>query len=196
MQIGATFNNPGNNPAPLPDQGVAASAIRQAADLDSTIAGYYSGLNAPDTPLYADPALPSVLGTMTGVHIREQLMALNDKAASLLAEHRRDTGKPTAISLSDFRSKLALGGLTNEERHYFYSKPFKAKFEQMVAKADRAAPEARNAAMNELEALDTLLRDPSQFFKEVVATKIAKDFAEAFNAELGRNATFGAYPRA
>ncbi len=49
----------------------------------STIAGYYSQLNAPDTPLYADRPVTSVLGTMMGVHIREQLMALNDKAASL-----------------------------------------------------------------------------------------------------------------
>lgn len=180
MQIGASSTDPGNHSIPLSAPTVPPSVVRQAMDLDATITGYYDSLNAPSTPLYADPAQPSVLGTMTGVHIREQLMALNEKAASLLAE----AGRAPRANENCFMGKLAAGALTDAERHYFYSEAFKGKYEQMVAKADCAAPEDRAVAINELAALWTLLGDPSGFFMHVVGKKIAADFSESFNAQL------------
>lgn len=35
---------------------------------------------------------------------------------------------------------LRTAALGDEERQYFYNRPFKGKFEQMVATADRAPP--------------------------------------------------------
>lgn len=169
MQIRPSSSNEHlNSLVPLPQPAVAPGATRQAMDLDATIEGYYSHLKHHG-PLYAGDRLPNVRSTTAGLHILDQLRALNEKATALLAEHRQD-GTPALRDLSSFI--LELHSLSDEECQYFYSKPFKGKFEQIIATADCASAEDREAAMSELEAFGTLLRDPSRYFMANTGTTV------------------------
>ncbi|OZI23111.1 hypothetical protein CAL26_06420 [Bordetella genomosp. 9] len=161
--------------------------ITDALAWDEAIVGYYSHL-ATTLPQYAEPHAPVVAGSPGHHAIREQLIALATKAASLL----RDAGKGAckgackdACDDADSAGRLRLGlmqrlardTLEDHERDYFYSRTFKETFEEKVARADLARPEDGGKARRELHVICYLLGDPSSFVLYTAATGVLQDFS-------------------
>ncbi|ARP80587.1 hypothetical protein CAL12_06895 [Bordetella genomosp. 8] len=157
--------------------------ITDALAWDEAIVGYYSHL-AITLPQYAELHAPVAAGSPGHHAIREQLIALATKAASLLRDAGKGAGKG-ACDDADSAGRLRLGlmhrlacdTLEAHERAYFYSRTFKETFEEKVARADLARPEDGEKARQELHVICYLLGDPSAFVLYTAATKVLRDFS-------------------
>lgn len=140
--------DPGNLNPSRPDWPTTARNVRTARDLDAIVLGYYSALRVA-TPLYGGTDGGVVDDTQAERDIREQLNALTARAVALLHTHGGSAGAASVQAIqAGLASKLdkgelaedariAQGGFSAEERNYFYSKAFKARFEQEIASTDR-----------------------------------------------------------